>query len=146
MNKVAMFFIVLFLSACSHFPASAPKAEQGNYFDVLGGGFSVVMKNQKYFYGINLLRKKTIPDGAYIVATFENPADNARPLVQEGLLSALTTYTYNGAAAYAIRSSYVTGIIPHRNYIVRIKIYVDAGKSQLLEELNQGINSNLFRN
>lgn len=144
MKKLVIFGITLLLAACSHFPASAPKAEKSEYFDVMGGGFSVVRQEQKYFYGINVLRNKAIPDDAYIVVTFENPGDATRPFVQEGLFSALPAY--KGSNAYALKSPEVTGIRPHRNYMVGIKLYADSGKSQLLGELNQGVNSDLLRN
>lgn len=147
MKKLLIIFVALLLAACAS-PSGSPKPAETEYFRTLGGGFlSNINQSVTHMYGVNLLLTKPLPEDVHLVVEFENPANKNQPVTVEGTyeeIKHLVNSTHD--KILVLKSPEVTGIVPHTNYTITLKVYSDASKQLLITQHQQAVNSNHIRN
>ncbi|CAM3889303.1 hypothetical protein [Ectopseudomonas alcaliphila] len=140
-------FASFLLAACASL-SNLPKPEQSEYFTTLGGGFVITLGNPPtYRYGVNLVITKTLPESAYAVVEFQNPADSSQPFVLAGPLEDLKKMTPSPYPnVWVLTSPAVQGISAHTNYAVIASIYSDSSRQTLTARHTQLVNSEYIQN
>lgn len=135
------------LAACASF-SNLPKPAQSEYFTTLSGGFVTTLGNPPtYRYGVNLVITKTLPESAYAVVEFQNPADSSQPFVLAGPLEDLKKMTPSPYPnLWVLTSPTVQGIAAHTNYAVIASIYSDSSRQTLTAGHTQLVNSESLKN
>lgn len=113
--------LVLFLSACALTPPSPNRSE---YFVSTEGGFLFDKENKEAKYGLIIEPQKPIAGESFLEVQYENPA-GGEPLI--------STYITNwGEKKFVLESPPVTGLEPQTNYTIKVFLYTDSSKANLL--------------
>ncbi|MEF8754219.1 MAG: DUF4124 domain-containing protein [Accumulibacter sp.] len=93
----------------------------------------------KFAFTLNLNLHENVPAGALIEAEFENPLDPADPL-RSSVVVEVSGKTQVKQLSVSLMSPSVT-VIQCRNYLVRVRAYRDAKSREVLDTLEQQIQS-----
>jgi hypothetical protein len=147
MRYIFTIMVALLLTACASV-SSIPKPEKSEYFTTLGGGFVTTRGNpptQKY--GVNLVITKDLPENAYAVVEFENPADRTNAIMIEGSVEEIKKMMPSAFPnVMVLTSPVVHGVSRHTNYAVIVSIYSDSSKNSLAARHTQRVNSGHIHN
>lgn len=116
--------------------ASDPNPTRSEYFESAGGGFTYDRKAEVVRLNITLKPLKPVPPSAFLVTTFQNPANPAKPLVVEKLAKDSLTKRGNWLD---VQSAPVTGMKDNATYLISVRLYADKTKKTLLSTHDQRV-------
>jgi hypothetical protein len=93
-----------------------------------GGGFVYNYRNAEIYYGFVAQPQRRLPDGAELVARFDNPAGGPVIEVREPVVS--------GKAQYMFRTPAVTGVVRDRPYAVSLAL-VETGTGREIGRISR---------
>jgi hypothetical protein len=132
LRDVALMLTLAMLPACG---LVAPRPQKTDFLQTAGGGFLYDRDKQQVQYAIVVAPRKPLPEGSILEATFEDPVGE-RPYV-------VSVVVKQGVMDYTLNSPPVHGTRAGATYHVQIKLYADAGKSQLLDSYAQGVRASV---
>jgi uncharacterized protein YceK len=147
MRKFSVIIVSIMLSACASL-ASLPEPVQSEYFTTIGGGFVTTLTSQPtQQYGVTLVTTKDLPQNAYAVVEFPNPANKTQPFITEGSFEEIKNSTPSKYPNMLIlKSPVVHGVTQHTNYLVTLSIYSNSSKKSLVARHQQIVNSEYIEN
>ena len=132
LRDITLMLTLAMLPACS---LVAPRPQKTDYLQTAGGGFVYDRDQQQVQYAIVVAPRKPLPEGSILEAIFEDPVGE-RPYV-------VSVVVKPGVRDYTLNSPPVHGTRAGATYHIQIKLYADAGKSQLLDSYDQGIRASV---
>ncbi|TAA47830.1 hypothetical protein [Corallincola spongiicola] len=123
MKKLVVGLLVSVLVACAS--NTLPPRNITKNLHTLGGGFVFSSKGGIY-YAMTYVAGSELNTPVYVIATFENPADKAAPLVIDlGII--------DFATQQQLKSPEFSAIENDRNYQVTVDLHQSAAQSELIE-------------
>lgn len=146
-NLLPIAFVALLLQSCAGILSQEPEPVSSEYFRTLGGGFYVKINQvQEMFYGVNLMAEKPLEPSNYLVVEYQNPT-GGKPYTKSSLLSDIqTSDVVQNRTTYILRSPPVTGVKPHTNYLITVKLYKHRLADEPIGLHKQLVNSGYMRN
>jgi hypothetical protein len=109
----------------------APRPQKSEYLQSVGGGFLFDREKQQVQYTMVVAPRRPLPAGSIIEATFEDPVGE-RPYV-------VSVVVKSDERDFTLTSPPVHGTRAGKTYQVQVKLYADAGRSQILDSYAQGV-------
>jgi len=123
--------IVLMLAILGACGLVAPRPQKSDYLQTAGCGFLYDREKQQVQYAIVVAPRKTIPIGAMLEATFEDPVGEHPYVISVVIKSDQRDYPLNSPPVHGVRAG--------ATYHIQIKLYADAAKSQVMDVYTQGV-------
>jgi hypothetical protein len=128
LRRAGLILALAMLGACG---LVAPRPQKSDYFQTAAGGFVYDREMQQVHYGIAVAPRKPLPPGSILEATFEDPVGERPYVVTIVITSDERDYTLNSPPIHGTRAG--------ATYHIQIRLYSDAGKSELLDTYTQGV-------
>lgn len=151
MKTILRFFTSLvFVSLVGCSALLMPRAADTEYFATTAGGFEVELQKgaaAQLSYGGMFLVKQELPDDAYMVVSFENPANRQQPFVEAASVQEMRAkYAQRNKNMFVLISPPVTGVRRHTQYEIAINVFEGADMQVLLARHQQKVSSSVWGN